>query len=346
MSDRLACTAVFLCASLCVVACGGDDGGQADTSSSTEGSSGGSGDPTTAPTSSAPTSDPTTMDPTTESSGAPLDTSSGTAVTDADSSSGTDTGEATQPVSIAFGATVGGEPFACGQSYAAVGNPPVEVEPMDLRFFVQDVRLVRADDGTEVPVVLDVVAPWQAETVALVDFEDATGACTEGNAETRTEITGVVPTGDYDGLVFTLGVPEDLNHADPLTLPPPLDAGTMTWGWLYGYKFLKVEVRQVVAEGVAGVGLLHLGSNGCTGVPGVDEVECSLPNRAEIRLESFDVAADTAVIDVAALFGETDLAVESMCHSAGEACPPLFDRVGVDLDTGLPSPTQIVFTAE
>ena len=345
MSDRSACTYALVLGSLIGLACGGDDGGgQADTTTTTEGSSGASGDPTTSPTTTAPTS----AESTGESSSGVADTTTGTSTTDgpADSSSGTDTGEAMQPVSINFGATVDGEPFACGQSYAAVGNPPVEVEPMDLRFFVQDVRLIRADDGTEVPVVLDVVEPWQAETVAMVDFEDATGACTEGNAETRTEVTGVVPTGDYDGLVFTLGVPEDLNHADPLTLPPPLDAGTMTWGWLYGYKFLKVELRQVVAEGVAGVGLLHLGSNDCTGVPGVDEVECGLPNRAEIRLEGFDVAANTAVIDVAALFGETDLAVESMCHSVGDACPPLFDRVGVDLDTGLPSPTQIVFTVE
>lgn len=344
MLDRSARTCAIVLGSLLPLACGDDGGGQADTTTTTDASSGGSGDPTTSPTTA-----PTTAESTGESSSGVADTTTGSSTTTdgpTDGSGGTDTGEATQPVSIAFGATVGGEPFACGQSYADVGTPPVEVEPMDLRFYVQDVRLIRADDGAEVPVVLDVVAPWQADTVAMVDFEDATGACTEGTAETRTEITGVVPTGDYDGLVFTIGVPEDLNHADPLTLPPPLDAGTMTWGWLYGYKFLKVELRQVVAEGVAGVGLLHLGSNGCTGVPGVDEVECSLPNRAEIRLESFDVAADTAVVDVAALFAETDLGVESMCHSVGEACPPMFDRVGVDLDTGLPSPTQIIFTAE
>jgi len=301
--------------------------------------------PSTSDTSLDDSSTTTTTADTTDSTG-PTDSSSSS---DSGSESSGTTGEAVTPVSIAFAAFIGTEPFACGTTYEGVGATAATVEPRDLRFFVQDLHLLRASDGEPVPVVLDVDDPWQAETVALLDFEDGSGACSEGggNPATRTTITGTVPTDDYDGLAFTVGVPEDLNHGDPLFLPAPLGASSMTWGWLYGFKFIKVELQQVVEEGSAGDGVFHLGSNGCTGNPGVGDVECSLPNRAPIELAPFDWASQSVALDVAALFAETNLAIESQCHSfQPDVCPPVFDRTGVDFDTGLPAPTQVVFSVQ
>lgn len=301
------------------------------------------------------TSDPSATAPTTIDEGSTSDAESSTSGTGVDSStsaadesSGTETGGETMAVSVQFAAAIGGEPWACGQTYAGVGTPPTDVEPRDLRFFVQDVRLVRASDGEAVPLVFDVVEPWQAETVALLDFEDGSGACADagGDVETNTVVTGVVPVDDYDGLRFTVGVPEDLNHDDPLELPAPLTAGSMTWGWLFGFKFIKVEVQEVVEDPPFGGGTFHLGSNGCTGMPAVEEITCALPNRAEIELAAFDVATDSVVLDVGALFAETDIVADTQCHSFQAECAPLFDRVGIDLASGLPSPTQVVFDVE
>lgn len=308
-------------------------------------SSGGPG-PQTSSSSGATAEGSTTSTGAADSSGGTSGTIGGTDTGGTDSGT---TGEEDVAVTIAFAAAVNGEPFACGTTYGDVGTPPTQVEPRDLRFFVQDLQLVRVSDGGLVPVVLDVEEPWQAETVALVDFEDGTGACADGggNPDTRTVVTGTVPADEYDGVRFTVGVPEDLNHGDPLFLPPPLGATSMTWGWLFGFKFMKAELQQVVEEGGVGGGTFHLGSNDCSGNPAQDDVTCALSNRAEVELASFDWTSQSIVIDVGALFTDTNMTLDTQCHSfQPDTCPPVFDRVGVDFDTGLPAPTQVAFDVQ
>jgi uncharacterized repeat protein (TIGR04052 family) len=242
-----------------------------------------------------------------------------------------------EPVTIQFAAQVGDAAFACGTSYAGVGSTGVMVEPQDFRFFVHDVRLVTSD-GAEVAVELDVRAPWQALGTALLDFEDATGACLSGDAATNTSVTGKVPPGDYTGIAFRVGVPESINHEDPATQPAPLAAGNMAWGWLAGYRFLRAELG---AEG--GGGVFHLGSAACTGDPAAGSVACARPGRASVSLTGLDVATGTIVADVGALFAGSDLTSSTVCHSSGAACAPLFDRLGVSLETGQTAGAQSVF---
>lgn len=242
-----------------------------------------------------------------------------------------------EPVTIQFKAQVGDAAFACGNSYDGVGSSGVTVEPQDFRFFVHDVRLV-ASDGTEVPVELDVRAPWQALGTALLDFEDATGACLAGDAAINTTITGKAPPGEYTGVAFRVGVPESVNHGNPAAQPAPLAAGNMAWGWLSGYRFLRAEVG---AEG--GGGVLHLGSAACTGDPAAGTVSCARPDRASVTLTGFDAATGSIVADIGALFSGSDLASATLCHSSGAACGPLFERLGVSLETGQVSGTQSVF---
>jgi uncharacterized repeat protein (TIGR04052 family) len=264
-----------------------------------------------------------------------------------------DAGEPRQEVSLRFAAKIGERDLRCGEAYAAQGSAATRVEPTDLRLFVQDLRLVRSGDGELVPVTLDERLPWQTRDVALLDFEDAQGSCVAGNADTNDLVTGSVPAGTYRGVVFTNGVPEALNHDAPATAPAPLQAGGMSWGWLLGYKFFVAELAQV-GDGDAGLpdagplgfSLLHLGSTACTGNPGVDEVQCALPNRNSIRLDDFDPATNRIVLDVGALFADTDLRLLSQCHSGGEFCEPLFAGVGLDFADGLPAGAQRVYRVE
>ncbi len=287
-----------------------------------------------------------------------------------------ESGEATLEATLRFAARVGEEPFACGRTYSGQGAAGSAVQPRDLRFFVQEVRLI-AGDGEEVPLSFDERLPWQAEGVALLDFEDGSGLCAAGNAAQNGEITGRVPPGDYTGLVLVVGVDESSNHLDPATARGPLQAGSMSWGWLLGYKFFVAELGEVVAAGDAdgigpspagsdagsdagppssdagapatpalGIGLLHLGSTSCVGSPAAGDITCARPNRSEVRFESFDLATQTVVVDVGALFGETDLGGDAQCHSSGAACPPLFEAFGLDFDTGRGAAGQRVFRAE
>ncbi|MDF3071937.1 MAG: hypothetical protein K0R38_7538 [Polyangiaceae bacterium] len=279
-----------------------------------------------------------------------------------------------EAVTIRFKAKMGNAEFACGQAYEAQGTVETTVLPQDLRFFVERVRLIDADDN-EVPVVLDDRAPFQSKEVALLDFEDGSAACINGNTELNSTITGKVPPGNYVGIVFSTAVPEHLNHADPTTLPAPLQAGGLSWGWLFGYRFIVAEVvaqphhggeggagghggaGATAAEGgghhdagaggadsghgpsIAG-GLFHLGSIECSNSEEANfnappRTACAKPFRNEIRLEGFNARQNVIVADVGALFSDVDLSSESTCHSfGGAACPTFFKAVGLDYATG------------
>jgi len=254
-------------------------------------------------------------------------------------------------VTIVFKAKVGTQDFACNTTYTGVGATGISVQPADFRFYVQSVRLVDAT-GKDVPVTLDTRSPWQTPDVALLDFENGTGACaTDGNPEMNATVTGTVPPGTYTGIVFENGVPDALNHSDPLTVPPPLQPAPMTWGWLYGYKFIKAELAATGAptgDAAPGYGLLHLGSVGCEmdGDGGDAGISCSIPDRNEVRLTGYQLGSSIIVADIASIFQGTDLSQDNQCHSGGPACPPMFAAAGVDLTTGQSLATQAIYRLE
>ncbi|HVV17289.1 MAG TPA: MbnP family copper-binding protein [Polyangia bacterium] len=284
------------------------------------------------------------------------DGSSDTSADAGASDGGGDADGGTRAVTLHFKATVGTAAFACGTTYQNQGTTGVSVRPRDFRFYVQSVRLISAS-GQEVPLALDVRSPWQTADLALLDFEDGTADCVDGNADMNSTITGTVPAGTYTGIVFSNGVPDALNHADPLTLPAPLQAGAMTWGWLYGFKFVKAELGATAApvgDAGAGLGLAHVGSIGCDnsadgGSPDFNApptVVCSQANRNEIRLTGADPTVRSIVADIGAIFAATDLSKDEQCHSEGDACPSMFWSLGLDFATGAQLPTQTVYHFE
>jgi uncharacterized repeat protein (TIGR04052 family) len=241
-------------------------------------------------------------------------------------------------VTIRFKAEVSGQAFACGQTYANQGSTRVMATPTDLRFFVQDLRLINAA-GADVPVRMDTRSPWQVPELALIDFENAQGSCASGNAGTNLEITGEVPVGSYAGVAFKNGVPAALNHADPALAPAPLkNAPGAYWSWALGYKFLIAELHQVVPAGqIPGTAGVHVGSAACSG-----DV-CGRPNRNEIRLSGFNPDSSVIVVDLGTIHAGSDLTMEAQCHSFGTSCPAPFTALGIDYDTGLPLATQGAF---
>jgi uncharacterized repeat protein (TIGR04052 family) len=249
-------------------------------------------------------------------------------------------------VTIKFAAKVGEQPFACGGEYEDVGSTGVLVTPEDLRLFVQDVALLRTEDGQEVPVTLDVGSDWQESGTALLDFEDASGKCAgSGSAATNLVVTGTVPRGEYSGLAFTQGVPEAVNHLDPLGFEGPLTNIVLHWGWQGGYLFLRSGLAEVVDQGMAGgSSLVHMGSTACTAKP--PAFSCDNSNRARVVLPDFDVESSTVIVDVAELYAGVDLSMKSMCHGMGAGCSPFFEALGIDAEDGSARETQSVYRAE
>ena len=231
----------------------------------------------------------------------------------------TQTPSNSQGVTITFNAKVGDEPFACGESYPGLGTTDTTVTFNDFRFYVSDVALIDGE-GNLVPVELEQDNKWQYQNVALLDFEDKTGACANGTVETRNIVVGTVPQGEYRGLKFTLGVPYELNHEDAAIAPSPLNLTSMWWNWQGGYKFLRVDLEnqatamknKQMKHGEMNHGntsnqtfLIHIGSTGCQET--VSSYECANPNRSDIVLENFDPENSIVVANLANLVSQTDL---------------------------------------
>ncbi|MEO1295898.1 MAG: MbnP family copper-binding protein [Cyanobacteria bacterium J06636_16] len=262
-----------------------------------------------------------------------------------------------QTVTLQFEGMVADEPFACGQAYE-LGSPATPMTPLDFRFYVSEVALIDTD-GNEVPLILEQDGKWQHQNVALIDFEDKSGACTNGTEETRAEVIGAVPAGDYAGVKFTLGVPFGLNHVDSTLAPSPLNLTSMWWNWNFGYKFARIdlspaaETAQAASDDNAAHGkqhaeefngfAIHLGSVGCQMDATQAPVVCSLPNRSEVIFTDFDPATDVIVADLAALVSQTNLAENQEDTAAGcMSLPTDGDCAGIMQTLGLPFNDQPV----
>ncbi len=261
------------------------------------------------------------------------------------------TAPATQSAAIHFKAVVGKEDFACGRSYSGIGTTKSTIQPKDFRLYIHNVRLLD-ETGKEVPLQLDQDGTWQLDDLALIDFEDARGACGNGTPEINTVAVGVVPSEhQYHGLKFTVGVPFEKNHTDLTKMPSPLNLTSMAWVWNAGRKFIRIEFA---STGRPRGNVLHLGSTGCT--PNTTKTtvptSCVNPNRPEISLPDFDPAKDQVVLDLAALLQDSDVdntpkEFASGCMSSvnNPDCEPLFSNLGLALKGGDPH-AQTVFRSK
>lgn len=232
---------------------------------------------------------------------------------------------------IVFKPQVGSQDFACGQQYTGVGTTATDYEPKDFRLYVHNVRLL--SQGAEVPLALTDGA-WQRDGVALLDFEDKTGLCSNGTEATNDRLVGKAPAGHYTGVRFTVGVPFEKNHQDVSTASSPLNVSTLFWSWAGGYKFIRLDGR---TTGLTNGHNLHLGSTECQ-MSGPNQVtSCQNANRFEVEIADFDpTQAQRLVLDVAALFSGSNLDANQsqtgpgcMSEPADTDCAPIFERLGL-----------------
>ncbi|MGE3645130.1 MAG: MbnP family copper-binding protein [Beijerinckiaceae bacterium] len=255
-----------------------------------------------------------------------------------------------QPVRINFAAELGGKPFSCVSKFNHIGSARTTVSPADFRLFVSNVALIDAT-GKAVPVELDQDGKWQYKNVALLDFENGAGSCTNGTPDMRTIVSGKVPPGEYKGLRFEIGVPFELNHQDPTLAPSPLNLTAMFWTWQGGYKFIKVDMdsgdkppmtggmKPAMQHGagmnggmkpamkghghMGGMGAssgfsIHLGSTMCkaesrTSAP----TACANGNRVAIEYRNFDLGKNLVVFDPAPVVADVDVSKNTAGTSAG-----------------------------
>ena len=240
-----------------------------------------------------------------------------------------------QPVTIDFKAMVGSQAFSCANTAGyAIGTGTLPWIPKDFRFYVSNVRLVDAT-GAEAPVTLDATA-WQGYGVALLDFEDGTGQCVGGSAETNTAVHGTVAPGSYVGLKFDVGVPTAANHLNVSAASAPLNNSAMYWSWTSGYKFIKVD--GLVNRATPATVNFHLGSTGCSLAVAGDfsTASCTTLNVPAVNFASFNANTQAVALDLALLFATTNFdnadgggAPGCMSGATDPECAPIFSKLGL-----------------
>lgn len=126
-----------------------------------------------------------------------------------------------------YGGTI---PAYLGTTLLHPGGRKMKIEVF--KMLLHDIRLVKADNST----------------LQLKDFYLLNLASSAKTTHAQGwNIQSIVPTGEYKGLQFSVGVPVSLNHPpgpDPATYPDghPLSLTEgMAWSWADGYRFIIVE---------------------------------------------------------------------------------------------------------
>lgn len=255
---------------------------------------------------------------------------------------------ADQAVSINFAGEIAGKAFSCTETFGGIGSKATVVKGIDYRLFVSGAAFIRAD-GTPQPIALEQDGKWQLDDLALLDFEDGSGGCSTGTAETNTTLRGTVPEGDYVGLSFALAVPFDKNHTDPTLTAAPLNTTAMFWNWQGGYRFLRIDMVPVdnAADGPKGW-FLHLGSTLCPAASKTEAptAECKNPNHLPVSFAVFDPATNVVVIDPAEVVAEADMTANAAETSVGcmsfpgdSDCNTVMGKLGLAYDD-IPAGTQ------
>ena len=166
----------------------------------------------------------------------------------------------------------------------------------------------------------------------------ASGAqCRNGTERTNNRLRLKIPHNDQRGLAFVIGVPESLNHANPVEALPPLGFTDMHWHWRSGYKFMRVGI-----DARDGRRWIHIGSSRCAGTIS-DPQGCRNSNRSNVRLPGFVPGRHGVVIDIGSFFDTTAAPVTCTSGPSELACVRPFQQLGIDFDSGVSVSPAAVF---
>ena len=236
---------------------------------------------------------------------------------------------------LRFDARVGGAKVACGETFEGLGRASTRMEFREFRFYVHDVMLI-TPDGFGEQAVLASDGPFHNGEVALLDFEDGTGAC-QGDAALNSVVRAGAVAGSYVGVAFRIGVPEALNHLDLDKAVAPLDVSALYWSWTDGYKHLRIDALTDAGRPFD----FHLGSTLCERSSAGGPPACRRKNRPLIALIAFDPGRQRVVLDYAQLVATMDLEADiGGCIAGGtpEHCAPMMQRLGIDHGSGTADP--------
>lgn len=187
------------------------------------------------------------------------------------------------------------------------------------------------------------ISSWQNQNTALVWFSNT---CENKSAalKVNNSVNMLIDSSKLNSLqqiLFTLAVPFESNHLNPLSQASPLSAPEMFWSWQAGHKFLRLDAKQLTQlklnaknnaiETISSRTPLakwafHLGSLGCESKSSLraPSSACAMPNRFTITIplpKDFALIENSVhvidiKVDIAALLHNIDIETASSCMFA------------------------------
>lgn len=189
-----------------------------------------------------------------------------------------------------------------------------------LKFYVYQLTLTNSENKK---VVDFIPSDWQTSGIALLSLEPKLCSDNDESAkkDTATEdtnqavhFTAVLSVDDADNIGFTLGVPFEENHKNPLTQPSPLNLPLMFWSWQMGHKFMRWDMVNADSHWS-----FHLGSLGCESASSVrtPSKSCSEPNTVSFELSKPARKSNTIWVHLDRIVEGLDLGTDDSCMFHG-----------------------------
>lgn len=198
-----------------------------------------------------------------------------------------------------------------------------------LQFFIHDIKFKTAS-GSWVNAKLHPTIS-HSKAVALI------GGLCDGKQIWQLSVNAPLNRNEIFGLQFSLGVPESLNHLNPLRQPSPLNQPDMFWSWQMGHKFLRLEMNTNQQANQSKMNtsehwLLHVGATGCSSSSPVrsPQTSCKNPNVSTIQLPDYS-ASKKVFINMMSLIQGLNLNSKTSCQSSPNtpSCRTLLPRLGI-----------------
>lgn len=201
-----------------------------------------------------------------------------------------------------------GQPLRCDSDLTLAGQT----------FRLAQLQLFLSDFHQNQPVALT-PGPYSNDRLVLLGID-----CQSNDAgQWQIPLASALTTGP---LSFTVGVPAELNHQNPLVATAPLQQTDMHWSWQQGYKFLRLDLTGHASWS------LHLGSTGCKGpsVMRAPQSPCQQPNQLQVQLQYS--GQQQLVLDLAPLLQDFGASGDNSCMADRQtrSCQQLLPRLGVD----------------
>lgn len=197
------------------------------------------------------------------------------------------------------------------------------------QFFLSDIEI--ASEGASWQRLKLMKNPYQSLNTVLLGTnckEDKEQKYSETLGNWSIDFDNNLDTSKVSALRFTLGVPFESNHLNPITQESPLNLPSMFWVWQNGHKFMRAELSSQNDQW-----LFHLGSTGCKAASAMraPKSACRYPNtfNVEIPINKNDGNQLTLNLNLAQLLNNVELTQTSSCQSERDAasCQQLFNNL-------------------